>query len=234
MYPLEIGQIIGGMWQDLTGKEKQEYLNEYKAERVEYNESMKTSHNSPAYFAYRNAESHTEAALEEEDHRLISEIPGESMGPHVWSVQKLEAELLQIEEQHPEKKRKFLERTDSFNNELKNIVQSESQGGYGRKLPLELHRQRDRPAKGKRKRRKQQSKPKAVRAVDESHENDEEGTSTPEDKASGQEGADSVVEEEPSDSNTVSESNSTTVRSHQLTLTRRQKERINVALYYVF
>lgn len=54
------------MWQDLTGKEKQEYLNEYKAERVEYNESMKTSHNSPAYFAYRNAESHTEAALEEE------------------------------------------------------------------------------------------------------------------------------------------------------------------------
>lgn len=149
---------------------------------------------------------------------------------------------------------KFLERTDSFNNELKNIVQSENQGGYGRKLPLELHRQRDRPAKGKGKRRKQQSKPKAVRAVwflrrsqmlvrlrprdtrkaswwsDESHESDEEGTSTPEDKASGQEGADRVVEEEPSDSNTVSESNSTTVRSHQLTLTRRQEERINVAL----
>ncbi|XP_043857902.1 SWI/SNF-related matrix-associated actin-dependent regulator of chromatin subfamily E member 1-like [Dromiciops gliroides] len=179
----EIGKIIGGMWRDLTDEEKQEYLNEYEAEKIEYNESMKAYHNSPAYLAHINAKSRTEAALEEEsrqrqsrmekgeaymsiqpaedpddyddsfpmkhtatarfqrNHRLISEILSESVVPDVRSVittarmqvlkrqvqslmvhqRKLEAELLQIEERHQEKKRKFLESTDSFNNELKRL-----------------------------------------------------------------------------------------------------------------
>ncbi|XP_018093441.1 SWI/SNF-related matrix-associated actin-dependent regulator of chromatin subfamily E member 1 isoform X1 [Xenopus laevis] len=179
----EIGKIIGGMWRDLTDEEKQEYLNEYEAEKIEYNESMKTYHNSPTYLAYISAKSRAEAALEEEsrqrqsridkgepymsiqpaedpddyddgfsmkhtaaarfqrNHRLISEILSESVVPDVRSVvttarmqvlkrqvqslmvhqRKLEAELLQIEDRHQEKKRKFLESTDSFNNELKRL-----------------------------------------------------------------------------------------------------------------
>uniref|UniRef100_W5N7Y9 SWI/SNF-related matrix-associated actin-dependent regulator of chromatin subfamily E member 1 n=1 Tax=Lepisosteus oculatus TaxID=7918 RepID=W5N7Y9_LEPOC len=184
----EIGKIIGGMWRDLTDEEKQEYLNEYEAEKIEYNESMKAYHNSPAYLAYINAKSRAEAALEEEsrqrqsrmekgepymsiqpaedpdgcwvagadyddgfsmkhsaaarfqrNHRLISEILSESVVPDVRSVvttarmqvlkrqvqslmvhqRKLEAELLQIEDRHQDKKRKFLESTESFNSELK-------------------------------------------------------------------------------------------------------------------
>ncbi|XP_077574846.1 SWI/SNF-related matrix-associated actin-dependent regulator of chromatin subfamily E member 1 isoform X2 [Stigmatopora nigra] len=179
----EIGKIIGGMWRDLTDEEKQDYLNDYEAEKIEYNESMKAYHNSPAYLAYVNAKSRAEAALEEEsrqrqsrldkgepymsiqpaedpddyddgfsvkhsaaarfqrNHRLISEILSESVVPDVRSVvttarmqvlkrqvqslmvhqRKLEAELLQIEDRHQDKKRKFIEATDSFTNELKRL-----------------------------------------------------------------------------------------------------------------
>uniref|UniRef100_A0A8C9AI12 HMG box domain-containing protein n=1 Tax=Prolemur simus TaxID=1328070 RepID=A0A8C9AI12_PROSS len=59
------------------------------------------------------------------NHRLISEILSESVVPDVQSLMvhqhKLEAELLQVEERHQERKRKFLESTDSFNNELKRL-----------------------------------------------------------------------------------------------------------------
>ncbi|XP_061535812.1 SWI/SNF-related matrix-associated actin-dependent regulator of chromatin subfamily E member 1 isoform X1 [Phycodurus eques] len=179
----EIGKIIGGMWRDLTDEEKQDYLNDYEAEKIEYNESMKAYHNSPAYLAYVNAKSRAEAALEEEsrqrqsrldkgepymsiqpaedpddyddgfsvkhsaaarfqrNHRLISEILSESVVPDVRSVvttarmqvlkrqvqslmvhqRKLEAELLQIEDRHQDKKRKFIDATDLFTNELKRL-----------------------------------------------------------------------------------------------------------------
>uniref|UniRef100_A0A8C5VR74 SWI/SNF-related matrix-associated actin-dependent regulator of chromatin subfamily E member 1 n=1 Tax=Microcebus murinus TaxID=30608 RepID=A0A8C5VR74_MICMU len=172
----EIGKIIGGMWRDLTDEEKQEYLNEYKAEKIEYNESMKAYHNSPAYLAYINAKSRTKAALEEEsrqtqsrmekgepyisiqpaedpddyndgfsmkhiatarfqrNYHLISEILSESVVPDVRSVvttarmqvlkrqvQSLMVHQRKLKERHQEKKRKFLESTDSFNNEHKRL-----------------------------------------------------------------------------------------------------------------
>ncbi|XP_070582476.1 SWI/SNF-related matrix-associated actin-dependent regulator of chromatin subfamily E member 1 isoform X1 [Erythrolamprus reginae] len=298
----EIGKIIGGMWRDLTDEEKQEYLNEYEAEKIEYNESMKAYHNSPAYLAYINAKSRAEAALEEEsrqrqsrmekgepymsiqpaedpddyddgfsmkhtatarfqrNHRLISEILSESVVPDVRSVvttarmqvlkrqvqslmvhqRKLEAELLQIEERHQEKKRKFLESTESFNTELKRLCSLKVEVDM-EKIAAEIA-QAEEQARKRQEEREKEAAEQAERSQanmvteeeqttnkaeekkeegtppmeteepppEEAIENQQngEGTSTPEDKESGQEGVESMAEEGTSDSNTGSESNS--------------------------
>ncbi|XP_077168943.1 SWI/SNF-related matrix-associated actin-dependent regulator of chromatin subfamily E member 1 isoform X3 [Paroedura picta] len=298
----EIGKIIGGMWRDLTDEEKQEYLNEYEAEKIEYNESMKAYHNSPAYLAYINAKSRAEAALEEEsrqrqsrmekgepymsiqpaedpddyddgfsmkhtatarfqrNHRLISEILSESVVPDVRSVvttarmqvlkrqvqslmvhqRKLEAELLQIEERHQEKKRKFLESTESFNNELKRLCSLKVEVDM-EKIAAEIAQAEEQARKRQEEREKEaaeqaernqnaasaeeeQAASKAEEKKEEGNtpmeteepppeealetQQNREGTSTPEDKESGQEGVESMAEEGTSDSNTGSESNS--------------------------
>ncbi|KAJ8922718.1 hypothetical protein NQ315_007753 [Exocentrus adspersus] len=184
----EIGKIIGQMWRDLPEDQKQEFVEEYEMEKLEYEKLLKNYHNSPAYLAFVAAknkgkavaqgpdgESHERSSssskqqaaadrrieiqpAEDEDdqddgysvkhiayarylrnHRLINEIFSETVVPDVRSVvttgrmqvlkrqvqsltmhqKKLEAELQQIEEKFEAKKRKFIESSEQFQEELK-------------------------------------------------------------------------------------------------------------------
>ncbi|KAK9758974.1 HMG (high mobility group) box [Popillia japonica] len=184
----EIGKIIGQMWRDLPEEQKNEFMEEYETEKVEYDKSLKTYHNSPAYLAFVAAKNRGKSATqtnddrdtherstgsakqqaadrridiqpaEDEDdqddgysvkhvayarylrnHRLINEIFSDSVVPDVRSVvttgrmqvlkkqvhsltmhqKKLEAELQQIEEKFEVKKRKFMESSEQFQEELK-------------------------------------------------------------------------------------------------------------------
>nr|XP_034836598.1 SWI/SNF-related matrix-associated actin-dependent regulator of chromatin subfamily E member 1 isoform X3 [Maniola hyperantus] len=182
----EIGRIIGGMWRDLPQTEKYAFVDEYEAEKSEYEKSLKTYHNSPAYLAYIAAKNKAvvgnleeessskkgasqkeqqqqdrridiQPAEDEEDqdeglsvkhvayarylrnHRLINEIFSDTVVPDVRSVvttarmqilkkqvqsltmhqKKLEDELQQIEEKFEAKKRKFIESSEAFQEELK-------------------------------------------------------------------------------------------------------------------
>nr|KAF6360014.1 hypothetical protein mMyoMyo1_010972 [Myotis myotis] len=198
----EIGKIIGVMWQDLTDEEKQEYLNEYEAEKIEYNESMKAYHNSPAYLAHINAKSCAEATLEEESRQRQSRM---EKGEPYMSIQPAEdpadyAEIAQAEEQARQRQdERDKEAAEQTEHNQSSIVPKEEQAANKTKekkedenIPME-------------------TKEAHLEETTESQQNDEEGTSILEDKESGQEVVDSMGKEGTTNSNTGSESNSTTV-----------------------
>ncbi|XP_057380524.1 SWI/SNF-related matrix-associated actin-dependent regulator of chromatin subfamily E member 1-like isoform X3 [Daphnia carinata] len=180
----EIGKIIGQMWRDLPDVDKQEFVEEYETEKIEYERTLKAYHNSPAYQAYITAKSKAQQggdekesasergmsakagfsdrrieiqpAEDEEDiddgmsvkhvaharyvrnHRLVHEIFSDVVVPDVRSVvttarmqvlkrqvhsltmhqKKLETELQQIEEKFDSKKRKFVESSAAFQDDL--------------------------------------------------------------------------------------------------------------------
>uniref|UniRef100_A0A2K6JZP6 HMG box domain-containing protein n=1 Tax=Rhinopithecus bieti TaxID=61621 RepID=A0A2K6JZP6_RHIBE len=184
------------------------------------------------------------------NHCLISEILSESVVSEVQSVvttiqslmvqqRKVKAELLPKEERHQEKA-KFLESTDSFNNELKRLCDLKVEVDL-EKIAAEIAQAEEQTHKRQEEREKEAAEQSSVvpeeeqvankgeekkdnenipMEAEETHleemteptqQNGEEGKSTPEDKESGQERANSMAEKGTSDSNTGSESNGATV-----------------------
>ncbi|XP_076335188.1 brahma associated protein 111kD isoform X1 [Tachypleus tridentatus] len=205
----EIGKIIGQMWRDLPDDSKQEFVDDYETEKMEYNEALKSYHNSPAYQAWVAAKVRAQQAAEEKEamdrspastliplqktdkkiyiqpaedddaasdefsvkhvaaarylrnHRLINDIFGDTVVPDVRSVvttarmsvlkrqvqsltmhqKKLETELQQIEEKFEAKRKRFLEASETFQEELKKRCYKGVDSSTYQKMVEKMHEQ---------------------------------------------------------------------------------------------
>uniref|UniRef100_A0A034WE71 SWI/SNF-related matrix-associated actin-dependent regulator of chromatin subfamily E member 1 n=1 Tax=Bactrocera dorsalis TaxID=27457 RepID=A0A034WE71_BACDO len=86
----ELGKKIGAMWKQLTESEKQEFIDEYEADKVEYEKALKTYHNSPAYLTFLAAKS--KVKTDSDVHETPSRSSGKSQQERRIDIQPAEDE----------------------------------------------------------------------------------------------------------------------------------------------
>ncbi|XP_039961484.1 SWI/SNF-related matrix-associated actin-dependent regulator of chromatin subfamily E member 1 [Bactrocera tryoni] len=86
----ELGKKIGAMWKQLTESEKQEFIDEYEADKVEYEKALKTYHNSPAYLTFLAAKSKVKS--DSDVHETPSRSSGKSQQERRIDIQPAEDE----------------------------------------------------------------------------------------------------------------------------------------------
>ncbi|XP_004523973.1 SWI/SNF-related matrix-associated actin-dependent regulator of chromatin subfamily E member 1 [Ceratitis capitata] len=86
----ELGKKIGAMWKQLTEGDKQEFIDEYEADKAEYEKALKTYHNSPAYLSFLAAKS--KAKTDADVHETPSRSSGKSQQERRIDIQPAEDE----------------------------------------------------------------------------------------------------------------------------------------------
>jgi len=84
----ELGKKIGAMWKLLPEDEKTEFIDEYEAEKLEYEKSLKAYHQTPAYQAYMSAKSKVKTDVD------MHETPSRGGGSKSQHERRIAANLL--------------------------------------------------------------------------------------------------------------------------------------------